>query len=68
MQGGGYIKPNSKAMQTMVDRMKTALEETQANLTIAQSWAKSEVDRSRPNEMFEVGDDVALSTCNISVN
>ena len=44
-----------EAVQTMVDRMKTALEEAQANLTVAQSWAKSQVDRSRRDEKFEVG-------------
>ena len=48
--------------------MKTALEEAQANLTIAQSRAKSQVDRSRRDETFEVGDEVVLSTRHISVN
>ena len=48
--------------------MKTALEETQANLIVVQSRAKSQVDHSRRDEMFEVGDEVVLSTCNISVN
>ena len=48
--------------------MKTALEEAQANLTVAQSQAKSQVDYSRCNEKFEVGDEGALSTCNISMN
>ena len=57
-----------EAVQTMVDRMKTALEEAQANLTVAQSWAKSQVDRSRRDEKFEVGDEVVLSTRHISVN
>ena len=40
MHGGGVLS-QVKAMQTMVDQMKTALEEAQANLTIAQSRAKS---------------------------
>ena len=40
MHGGG-VSSNIEAVQTMVDWMKTALEEAQANLTIAQSWAKS---------------------------
>ena len=52
----------------MVDQMKTAPEEAQANLTIAQSWAKLQVDRSRCNETFEVGDEVVLSTRHINVN
>ena len=52
----------------MVDRMKTALEEAQANLTVAQGRAKSQMDRSRCDETFKVGDEVVLSTCNIRVN
>ena len=48
--------------------MKTALEEAEANLTVAQSRAKSKVDRSRHDEKFEVGDEVVLSTRHISVN
>ena len=67
MHGGG-VSSQVEAVQTMVDRMKTALEEAQANLTVAQSWAKSQVDRSRCNEKFKVGDEVVLSTCHISVN
>ena len=42
MHGG--VSSQIEAVQTMVDRMKTALEEAQANLTIAQSWAKSQTD------------------------
>ena len=69
MDGHGRgVSSKIEAVQTMVDRMKTALEEAQANLTIAQSRAKSQVDHSRRNETFEVGDDVVLSTCNIHVN
>ena len=62
------VSSQVEAVQTMVDRMKTALEEAQANLTVAQSRAKSQVDRWRRNEKFEVGDEVVLSTCHISVN
>ena len=57
-----------KAMKTMVDQMKTTLEETQANLTVGQSWTKSQVVRSRHNEKFEVGEEVVHSTRNISMN
>ena len=67
MHGGG-VSSHIEAMHMMVDRMKTALQEAQANLTIAQSQAKSQVDRSRCNETFKVGDEGVLSTCNISVN
>ena len=56
MHGGGVLS-HIEVVQTMVDRMKTALEEAQANLTIAQSWATSQVDYSRHNETFDVGDE-----------
>ena len=67
MDGRG-VSSHIKAVQTMVDQMETALEEAQANLTVAQSQAKSEVDRLRGNETFEVDDEVVLSTRNISMN
>ena len=35
------VSSQIEAVQTMVDWMKTALEEAQANLTVAQSRAKS---------------------------
>ena len=65
---GRCVSSKVEAVQIMVDRMKTALEEAQANLTIAQSRAKSQVDCSRRNETFEVGNEVVLSTCHINVN
>ena len=55
MHSGG-VSSNIEAVQSMVDWMKTALEEAQANLTVTQSWAKSQMDRSRCDEMLEVGD------------
>ena len=64
----GGVLSHIEAVEMMVDGMKTTLEEAQANLTIAWSWAKSQVDRLRHNETFEVGDEVVLSTCNISMN
>ena len=67
MHSGG-VSRQVEAVQTMVDRMKTALEEAQAHLTVAQSWAKSQVDHLRHDEKFEVGDEVVLSTRHISVN
>ena len=48
--------------------MKTALEEDEANLTIAQSRAKLQADCLRRDEKFEVGNEVVLSTRHISVN
>ena len=35
-----------EAVQTMVDRMKTALEEAQANLSVAANWAKAYANAS----------------------
>ena len=67
MHGGG-VPSQVEAMQTIVDQMKTALEEARANLTVAQSMAKSQVDHSRHDEMFEAGDEVVLSTCHITMN
>ena len=52
----------------MMDSIKTVLEEAQANLIVAQSLAKSQMDHLRRNEKFEVGDEVVLSTCHISIN
>ena len=67
MHGGGGSS-RVEAVQVMVDRMKTALEEAQANLTVAQNRAKAYADKSRRSEIFEVGDEVVLSTRNLSVN
>ena len=67
MHSGG-VSSKSEAVQTMVDWMKTALEEAQAHLTVAQSRAKSQADRLRRDEKFEVGDEVVLSTRSIHVN
>ena len=55
-------------MQVMVDRMKTALEEAQTNLTVAQNRAKAYADKLRRSEIFHKGDEVVLSTRNLSVN
>ena len=67
MHGGG-VSSQIEVVQTMVDYMKTTLEEAQANLTVAQSRAKSQAGCLRCDETFEVGDEVVLSTCNIRVS
>ena len=64
----GVVSSQIEAVQTMVDWMKTTLEEAQANLIITHSRAKSQVDFSRHDDTFEVSDEVVLSTHNISVN
>ena len=56
----GGVSNKIEVVQTMVDGMKTVLEEAQANLTVTQSRAKSQVDRLRRNETFEGGNEVAL--------
>ena len=37
----GDVSSNVEAVQTMVDRMKTALEEPKANLSIVANWVKA---------------------------
>ena len=51
-----------EAVHIMTDRMKTALEEAQANLSLAQRRARSQANKSRRDEAFKVGDEVVLST------
>ena len=67
MHSGG-VSSKIEVAQTMVDRMNTALEEAQANLTVTQSRAKSQADRLRRDKTFKVGDEVVLSTRSICVN
>ena len=57
-----------EVVQTMVDRMKTALEEAQANLSVAANQAKAYADASQWAETFEVGDEVVLATRHLHVN
>ena len=64
----GVMSGQLEVVQTMVDRMKTALDEVQANLRVTQRRAKSQVDCLRRDEKFELGDEAGLSTCNISMN
>ena len=51
-----------EAVQEMVDRMKTALGNAQINLATAQHRMKEYADRSRRDEQFRVGTEVALRT------
>ncbi len=51
-----------EAVQEMVDRMKAALENAQTNLAAAQHRMKEYADRSRRDEQFRVGTEVALRT------
>ena len=65
---GGDVSSRVEAVQTMVDRMKTALEEAQANLSVAANQAKAYADASRREEKYEVGDEVVLATRHLRVN
>ena len=56
------VSSHVEAMQTMVDRMKTALKEAQANLSVAANRAKAYADASRREEKYEVGNEVVLAT------
>ena len=66
LQGRG--KSNVEAVQVMVDRMKTALEEAQANLAHAQSRAQYQANKSRRDESYKVGDEVLLATRNLRID
>ena len=58
-----------KAVQTMVDWMKTALEEAQANLPVVDKSGESTVAyASRREEKYEVGDEVVLATRHLCIN
>ena len=67
MHDGG-VSSGVEAVQTMVDRMKTALEEAQANLSVAQHIAQTYVNKSQCDEKCKVGDDVVLMTPHLLVS
>ena len=64
-EGAGSRDSRVEAVQEMVDRMKTALEDAQQNLTTAQQRMKAYADRSRRDETFRVGTEVVLNTRNL---
>ena len=57
-----------EVVQTMVDRMKTALEEAQANLSVVANQAKAYADASQRQEKYEVGNEVVLATRHLCIN
>ena len=57
-----------EAVQTMVDRMKTALEEAQANLSVADNQAKTYANAVQREEKYDVGDEVGLATRHLWIN
>lgn len=52
----------------MVERMKTTLEEAQANLAQAQRRAQYQANKLRWDEIYEVGDEVLLATRNVKID
>ena len=52
----------------MVDRMKTALEEAQTNLSITQHRAQTYANKLRRDEKYEVGNEVVLTTRHLPVS
>ena len=65
---GGTTSSNLEAMKEMTDRMKTALEEAQANMSHAQRQASTQANKSRRDEAFAIGDEVVLSTRYLNVD
>ena len=57
-----------EAVQTVLDRMKIALEEAQANLSVAANWAKAHAESSRREETYEVGNEVVLATRHLHID
>ena len=65
---GGDVSSHVEAVQTMVDRMKTVVEEAQANLSVVANRAKAYADVSRREEKYEVGDEVVLPMRHLCIN
>ena len=64
----GGVSSNLEAVSEMADRMKTALEEAQANMSHAQCQASSQANKSCRDEAFAIGDEVVLSTRYLNVD
>ena len=62
------VSSHIEVVQTMVDRMKTALEEAQVNLSIAVNWGKAYANVSRREEKYEVGNEVVLAMRHLRIN
>ena len=65
---GRDVSSHVEAVQTMVDRMKTTLEEAQANLSVAANRAKAYVDASQREEKYKVDNEVVLATRHLCIN
>ena len=65
---GKHVWSHVEAVQTMVDRMKTALEEAQANLSAAANRANAHADALRRDEKYKVGNEAVLATRHLRIN
>ena len=65
---GRDVSSHVEVVQTMVDWMRIALEEAQANLSVAANRAKAYADAMRREEKYEVGNEVVLATRHLHVN
>ena len=62
------VSSHVEAVQTMVNRMKTAREEAQANLSIGANQAKAHADTSQREEKYEFGNEMVLAIRHLHVN
>ena len=65
---GRDVSSHVEAMRTMVDWMKTALGEAQANLSVVANRSKAHANASQREEKYEVGDEVVLTMRQLRVN
>ena len=65
---GRDVSSHVEAVQTMVDRVKPALKEAQANLSVVANRAKAHANASRQEEKYEVGNEVILAMRHLHVN
>ena len=65
---GRDVSSHVEAVQTMVDRMKTALEEAHANLSVAANQAKTHANALQREEKYAVGNEVGLATRHLCIN
>ena len=59
---GTKIPATNQTVTNTMDRMREALVDATTNLTMAQEQTKRQVDCSRRSKIFEVGDEVVLTT------
>ena len=65
---GGDVSSHVEVRQTMVDQMKTTLEEDQVNPTIIANRVKAHANALQRAEKFDVGNEVVLKTKHLRIN